>query len=50
MSKPRLNKEEKEILRAFETGELKSNLTKKRKKEVEAAAETIFKKRQTIKS
>ena len=48
MSKPALNSEEKEILRAFEVGELKSNLTKKRDKEVEAAAEATFKKDKRI--
>ena len=48
MSKLILNKEEKEILKAFEAGELKSNLTKKRKKEVEAAAGATFKKDKRI--
>ncbi|MFT7687681.1 MAG: putative DNA binding CopG/RHH family protein [Candidatus Azotimanducaceae bacterium] len=48
MSKPKLDREEQEILRAFEAGELKSNLTKRRKKEVEAAAEATFKKDKRI--
>ena len=48
MNEPKLNKEEKEILKAFEAGDLKSNLTKKRKREVEAAAEATFKKDKRI--
>ena len=48
MNKPKLNEEEKEILKAFESGELKSNLTDKRKKEIEAAAEATFKKDKRI--
>ena len=48
MNKLKLNQEEKEILKAFEAGELKSNLTKKRRKEVEAAAEATFKKDKRI--
>ena len=48
MNKLKLNKEEKEILDAFEAGDLKSNLTKKRKREVEAAAEATFKKDKRI--
>jgi predicted DNA binding CopG/RHH family protein len=48
MNKPKLDSEEKDILRAFEAGELKPTLTKKRKKEVEAAAAATFKKDKRI--
>jgi hypothetical protein len=48
MSKLKLDSEEQAILEAFEAGELKSTLTKKRKKEVEAAAATTFKKDKRI--
>lgn len=48
MNKLKLNEEEKEIIDAFKAGDLKSNLTKKRKREVEAAAEATFKKDKRI--
>ncbi|MEA3410150.1 MAG: hypothetical protein U9R74_01255 [Pseudomonadota bacterium] len=48
MSEPKLSKEEKEILNAFEAGELKSVLTPKRKKMLQAAAEETFKKDKRI--
>ena len=48
MNKLKLDREEKDILNAFEAGDLKSNLTKKRKKELEAIAETTFKKDKRI--
>ena len=39
MSKLKLSKEEKEILKDFEAGEFKSVLTPKRKKDIQASAE-----------
>ena len=48
MTKLKLDKEEKEILKAFEKGKLKSELTKKRKKEIRSAAEATFKKDKRI--
>ena len=48
MSKPKLNKEEKEILKDFETGEFESVLTTKRKKYIQAVAEETFKKDKRI--
>ena len=38
MSKSKLNKDEKEILKDFETGEFESVLTPKRKKYIQASA------------
>lgn len=48
MNKPKWSREEKEILKAFEADDLKSNPTKKRKREVEAAAGATFKKDKRI--
>ncbi len=48
MSDPKLNKEEKEILREFEAGEFKSVLTSPRKKMLQEAAEETFKKDRRI--
>ncbi len=48
MSKVKLTKEEREILKDFEAGEFKSVLTPKRKKAVQAAAEETFKKDKRI--
>ena len=38
MSKPKLTKDEKEILKDFETGEFESVLTSRRKKYIQASA------------
>jgi len=48
MSKPKLNKGEKEILKDFEAGEFESVLTPKRKKYIQASAEETFKKDKRI--
>jgi len=48
MSNPKLSKEEKEILKDFEAGELKSVLTPRRKKMLQEAAEETFKKDKRI--
>jgi len=48
MSKPKLSKEEKEILKDFEAGEFESVLTPRRKKMLQAAAEETFKKDKRI--
>ena len=48
MSKPKLNKDEKEILKDFEAGEFESVLTPKRKKYIQASAEETFKKDKRI--
>ncbi len=48
MSKPKLNKEEKEILKGFEADEFESVLTSKRKKYIQAVAEETFKKDKRI--
>ena len=48
MTKPKLSKEEKEILKDFEAGEFKSVLTPRRKKTLQAAAEETFKKDKRI--
>lgn len=48
MSKLKLSKEEKEILKDFEAGEFKSVLTSKRKKTIQASAEKTFKKDKRI--
>jgi len=48
MSKLKLSKKEKEILKDFEAGEFKSVLTPKRKKAVQASAEETFKKDKRI--
>lgn len=48
MSKLKLSKEEKEILKDFEAGEFKSVLTSKRKKAIQASAEETFKKDKRI--
>lgn len=48
MSKPKLNKEEKEILKDFEAGEFESVLTTRRKKHIQAVAEETFKKDKRI--
>ncbi|HHI93225.1 MAG TPA: hypothetical protein ENK04_06885 [Gammaproteobacteria bacterium] len=48
MTKPKLNKEEKEILKDFEAGEFKSVLTPRRKKMLQTAAEETFKKDKRI--
>ncbi|HHJ39270.1 MAG: hypothetical protein AXA67_12090 [Methylothermaceae bacteria B42] len=48
MSKTKLSKEEKEILKDFEAGEFESVLTDKRKKKIQAIAEATFKKDKRI--
>ncbi len=48
MSKAKLNKEEKEILKDFEAGEFESVLTSKRKKYIQTVAEKTFKKDKRI--
>ena len=48
MNEPKLSKEEKEILKAFEAGEFKSVLTPKRKKTLQTSAEETFKKDKRI--
>ena len=48
MSKLKLSKEEKEILKDFEAGEFRSVLTPKRKKAIQASAENAFKKDKRI--
>ena len=48
MSKSKLNKDEKEILKDFEAGEFESVLTPKRKKYIQASAEETFKKDKRI--
>ena len=48
MSKTKLSKEEKSILKDFEAGEFKSVLTPKRKKALKTAAEETFKKNKRI--
>jgi predicted DNA binding CopG/RHH family protein len=48
MSKSKLNKDEKEILRDFEAGEFESVLTSRRKKYIQALAEETFKKDKRI--
>jgi len=48
MSEHKLDKQEKEILKAFEAGEFNSVLTPKRKKYLQAAAEETFKKDKRI--
>jgi predicted DNA binding CopG/RHH family protein len=48
MSKPKLNKDEKEILKDFEAGEFESVLTPRRKKYIQASAEETFKKDKRI--
>jgi len=48
VNEPKLSKEEKEILKAFEAGEFKSVLTSRRKKMLQAAAEETFKKDKRI--
>ena len=44
MSKPKLSKEEREILHDFDDDSLESSMTKKRKKSFAQAAEATFKK------
>jgi predicted DNA binding CopG/RHH family protein len=48
MSDPKLSKEEKEILKAFEAGEFNSVLTPRRKKMLQASAEESFRKDKRI--
>ncbi|MCH7882047.1 MAG: hypothetical protein IIB69_10845, partial [Proteobacteria bacterium] len=48
MNEYKLSEEEKEILDAFEAGELKSVLTPKRKKYLQLVAEETFKKDKRI--
>ena len=48
MSEPKLSKEEKEILKAFEAGEFKTVLTPRRKKMLQASAEETFRKDRRI--
>jgi len=48
MKNPKLNKDEKEILKDFEAGEFVSVLTAKRRKMLQAAAEETFKKNKRI--
>ena len=48
MSKVKLSKEEKELLKDFEAGEFRSVLTPDRKKEIAKAAEETFKKDKRI--
>jgi len=48
MSKVNLKKDEKDLLNAFESGEFKSKLSKKRKEFLQSAAEETFKKDKRI--
>ncbi len=48
MSKVNLKKDEKDLLKAFESGEFKSKLSKKRKEFLQSAAEETFKKDKRI--
>lgn len=48
MSDPKLSKEEKEILKAFEAGEFNSVLTPRRKKMLQTSAEESFRKDKRI--
>ena len=48
MSGPKLNKDEKEILKDFETVKFESVLTPKRKKYIQTSAEETFKKDKRI--
>ncbi len=48
MSKLKLSAEEREILKDFETGELKSQLSPKRIKQLQSVAEETFKKDRRI--
>jgi len=48
MTSARLSKEEKEILKDFEAGELRSVLTPRRKRMLQVAAEETFKKDKRI--
>ena len=48
MSKANLKKDEKDILKDFESGEFKSKLSKKRKEFLKLAAEETFKKDKRI--
>ena len=48
MSKSNLKKDEKEILKGFESGEFKSKLSNKRKEFLKSAAEETFKKDKRI--
>lgn len=48
MSSPKLNKEEKAILKDFESNQFESALTSKRKKYIQAVAEETFKKDKRI--
>jgi len=48
MSKSNLKKDEKEILKGFESGEFKSKLSSKRKEFLKSAAEETFKKDKRI--
>ena len=48
MSKPKLSKDEKEILKDFEAGEFESVITPKRRKSIQASAEETFKKDKRI--
>ena len=48
MSKAKLNIEEKQILKSFESGEFKSKISSRRKKSVKAIAEESFRKDKRI--
>lgn len=48
MSKVKLDREEKKLLRAYETGKFKSVLTKARRKQIREAASSTFKKDKRI--
>lgn len=48
MSKANLNKDEKDLLKGYESGEFKSKLSNKRKKFLKSAAEETFKKDKRI--
>ena len=48
MSKVKLDKEEKKLLKAYEAGEFKSVLTPARKKQIQEAASSTFKKDKRI--
>ena len=48
MTDPKLSKEEKEILKAFEAGEFKTDLMPRRKKMLQASAEETFRKDRRI--
>ena len=48
MSKPKLSKEERDLLNSLEKGEFESTLTEERRRELEAIASNTFKKDKRI--